>query len=91
MSHGIGTSDQENPRPLLIHTGNLTHSIRNAEVTWNGDLDFTIAVEERPYPKKDVTTRDVFLFHQRITVPKNVKHVRSQMEIYKYLKKNNET
>ena len=59
--------DQENPRPLLIHTGNLTHSIRNAEVTWNGDLDFTIAVEERLYPKnpkQEVTTRDVFLFHQ---------------------------
>jgi len=56
--------DQTNPRPLLIHTGNLTHSIRNAEVTWNGDLDFTAIVEERPYPKKDVTTRDVFLYHQ---------------------------
>ena len=58
---------QENPRPLLIHTGNLTHSIRNADVTWNGDLDFTIAVEERLYPKnpkQEVTTRDVFLFHQ---------------------------
>ena len=29
--------------------------------------------------------------NQRIAVPKNVKHIRSQMEIYKYLKKNNET
>ena len=29
--------------------------------------------------------------NQRIVVPKNVKHIRSQMEIYKYLKKNNET
>ena len=56
--------DPENPRPLLIHTGNLTHSLRNAKVTWNGDLDFTAVVEERPYPKKEVTTRDVFLFHQ---------------------------
>jgi len=56
--------DQTNPRPLLIHTGNLTHSIRNAEVTWNGDLDFTAIVEERPYPKKEITTRDVFLYHQ---------------------------
>jgi len=56
--------DQENPRPLLIHTGNLTHSIRNAEVTWNGGDDFTAIVEQRNYPKKDVTTRDVFLYHQ---------------------------
>ena len=56
--------DPDNPRPLLIHTGNLTHSLRNAAVTWNGDLDFTATVEERPYPKTDVTTRDVFLFHQ---------------------------
>ena len=59
--------DQENPRPLLIHTGNLTHSLRNAKVTWNGDLDFTAVVEERSYPKnpkKEVTTRDVFLCHQ---------------------------
>ena len=56
--------DQENPRPLLIHTGNLTHSIRNADVTWNGDLDFTAIVEERPYPEQEITTRDVFLFHQ---------------------------
>jgi len=56
--------DPDNPRPLLIHSGNLTHSIRNAEVTWNGDLDFMVTVEERPYPKMDVTTRDVFLFHQ---------------------------
>ena len=29
--------------------------------------------------------------NQRIVIPKNVKHIRSQMEIYKYLKKNNET
>jgi hypothetical protein len=56
--------DQTNPRPLLIHYGSLTHSIRNAEVTWNGDMDFTATVEERPYPQKDITTRDVFLFHQ---------------------------
>ena len=57
-------ADPDNPRPLLVHTGNLTHAIRNADVTWNGDLDFTATVEERPYPKTDVTTRDVFLFHQ---------------------------
>ena len=56
--------DTDNPRPLLIHTGNLTHALRNAEVTWNGDLDFTATPEERPYPKTDVTTRDVFLYHQ---------------------------
>jgi hypothetical protein len=59
--------DPENPRPLLIHTGNLTHSLRNAKVTWNGDLDFTAVVEERPYPKKEMTTRDVFLYHQLVT------------------------
>jgi hypothetical protein len=57
-------ADPENPRPLLVHSGNLTHSIREAEVTWNGDMDFTAVVEERPYPQKEVTTRDVFLFHQ---------------------------
>ena len=28
--------------------------------------------------------------NQRIVIPKNVKHIRSQMEIYKYLKKNKE-
>jgi hypothetical protein len=27
-------------------------------------MDFTATVEERPYPQKPVTTRDVFLFHQ---------------------------
>jgi hypothetical protein len=57
-------ADQSNPRPLLIHSGTLTHAVRNAEVTWNGNDDFTMTVEERNYPKKDVTTRDVFLFHQ---------------------------
>jgi hypothetical protein len=56
--------DPDNPRPLLIRSGNLTHSLRNAEVTWNGDMDFMATVEERPYPQKSVTTRDVFLFHQ---------------------------
>ena len=56
--------DPENPRPLLIQSGNLTHSLRHAQVTWNGDVDFTATVEERPYPQKEVTTRDVFLFHQ---------------------------
>jgi hypothetical protein len=56
--------DESNPRPLLIHTGTLTHSLRNADVTWDGDDDFMIAVAERNYPSKDVTTRDVFLFHQ---------------------------
>jgi len=57
-------ADPANPRPLLIHTGNLTHSIRNAEVIWNGDMDFTMVVEERPYPQKPTTTREVFLYHQ---------------------------
>jgi hypothetical protein len=56
--------DQSNPRPLLVHSGNLTHAIRNADVTWNGNDDFTVTVEKRQYPGKDVTTRDVFLFHQ---------------------------
>jgi hypothetical protein len=56
--------DQSNPRPLLVQSGNLTHAIRNADVTWNGNDDFTVTVEERQYPGKNVTTRDVFLFHQ---------------------------
>ena len=56
--------DQSNPRPLLIHSGNLTHALQNANVTWNGNDDFTAVVEQRNYPKKDVTTRDVFLYHQ---------------------------
>jgi polyphosphate kinase len=29
--------------------------------------------------------------NQRVALPKNVKHIRAQMEIYKYLKKTNET
>ena len=56
--------DQSNPRPLLIHSGKLVHSIREAEVTWNGDVDFTLTVKQQHYPKKEVTTRDVFLYHQ---------------------------
>jgi hypothetical protein len=57
-------ADDTNPRPLLIHTGTLTHALRNADVTWNGNDDFAITVEQRQYPGKDVTARDVFLFHQ---------------------------
>jgi len=57
-------ADGTNPRPLLIHTGTLTHALRNADVTWNGNDDFTMMVEQRQYPGKDITTRDVFLFHQ---------------------------
>ena len=56
--------DQDNPRPLLIHSGNLLHSLRNADVEWDGQDDFNTTVEERPYVGKKVTTRDVFLFHQ---------------------------
>jgi hypothetical protein len=57
-------ADQSNPRPLLIHTGTLVHSLRDADVTWDGNDDFVATVAERNYPRKDVTTRDVFLFHQ---------------------------
>jgi hypothetical protein len=53
-----------NPRPLLIHTGTLIHALRDAEVEWNGGDDFAVTIAERNYPKKDVSTRDVFLFHQ---------------------------
>jgi len=56
--------DVENPRPLLIHTGNLLHSLRNAEIEWDGQDNFHTTVEERPYVGKAVTTRDVFLYHQ---------------------------
>ena len=56
--------DTDNPRPLLIHSGNLLHSLRNADVEWDGKDDFNVTVEERPYVGKTVTTRDVFLFHQ---------------------------
>jgi hypothetical protein len=62
-------ADLSNPRPLLIHTGTLVHSLRNADVTWDGNDDFLVSVAERNYPQppsggQDVTTRDVFLFHQ---------------------------
>jgi len=56
--------DPSNPRPLLIHSGNLLHSMRNAEVEWDGQDRFELTVEKRPYKGKDVTTRDVFGFHQ---------------------------
>ena len=56
--------DTENPRPLLIHTGNLLHSLRNSKVEWDGEDDFHTTVEERPYVGRTVTTRDVFLRHQ---------------------------
>ena len=57
-------ADPSNPRPLLIHTGTLVHSLRDADVTQDGNDDFLVTVAERNYPQKDVTTRDVFLFHQ---------------------------
>jgi hypothetical protein len=56
--------DSHNPRPLLVHTGNLIHALRHADVTWNGEMDFTAAIEQRQYPAKHVTTRDLFLLHQ---------------------------
>ena len=57
-------ADDSNPRPLLIHTGTLTHALRDADVTWNGNDDFSIEIRQCQYPQKDRTTRDVFLFHQ---------------------------
>ena len=56
--------DPDNPRPLLIHSANLLHSFRNAKVIWDGQDNFITTVEERHYPGKEVTTRDVFLYHQ---------------------------
>jgi len=57
-------ADDSNPRPLLIHTGTLIHALRDADVVWDGNDDFEVTVAERTYPQKELTTRDVFLFHQ---------------------------
>ena len=57
-------ADNSNPRPLLIHTGTLIHALRDADVTWNGNDNFSATIAEKNYPRKDVTTRDVFLLHQ---------------------------
>jgi hypothetical protein len=73
-------ADPSNPRPLLIHSGNLLHSIRNADVQWDGQDDFAVEVEKRHYKGKDITTRDVLLYHQHGTENMPARPVLTELE-----------
>ena len=56
---------------LLIKTGRLYRAIKNSTVTVvhgkKGQIEFIAEVEDKPYPGKEVTTKQVFLFHQHGT------------------------
>jgi hypothetical protein len=74
-------ADPSNPRPLLVRTGNLLHSIRNADVGWDGRDDFTIENEVRPYRGKNISTREVLLLHQYGTAKMPARPVISDLEL----------